>query len=574
MGSCLPARILRPPKFAIYWVHPSEYCIEKWQTQHTNGTCFSFRLQTCQIGPTPWKEVVSFQIWLQRVAPTHLKSHDESMRKLYLGLRFCGIVGTISMALGVYATVTMGVFVGIPLTLLGFGVVFLLPLPLWVGVPMRWWAILLAPATMTVVFTIAVAQPNPLSSLPWLVVPLLMARSLGDSTTGVGATLIIVTATVTFFAADLAGMLPNPWIPPDSDLDTLLNLTALFVATYVIGDVASNGYEAALIRLQIRQEELTNEIARHKTTQDELRDAHDRVVQTARVAGMAEIATGVLHNVGNALNTVGVTAQVVRSSLANTESIDRLHRVASLVETGQADPAAVSKFLRAMARKAAKDATTLTQDMARLAGAVEHVANVVSAQQAHARSRGVVETVSIQTILDDVLPLTRPKLDALNVKVITLGDPEATLTTERHQVVQVLENLVRNGAEAMASTAGVREIRIETISMDEMICIHVSDTGPGVSPADHHKVFLHGFTKKATGSGFGLHVSSLACKGLGGSLELDPRHTGGACFTIWLPKVMPDDAPTSEYDVPDDVTEVIALPTQLRRLSRAQGYSD
>jgi C4-dicarboxylate-specific signal transduction histidine kinase len=430
---------------------------------------------------------------------------------------------------------------------------------------MRWWAVLLAPATMAVLFPITLAQQSPMSSLPWLIVPLLMARSLGDSRSGIFATLIVGGATVGYFQLNMAGLLPEPWLPADTAGETLLNIIALLIATYVIGDVATNGYEGAVERLQARQDELTNEIASHQTTQSELRDAHDRVVQTARVAGMAEIATGVLHNVGNALNTVGVTAQVVRSSLANTESIDRLHRVATLVETGQAEPAAVAKFLRAMAKKASNDATRLTADMARLAGAVEHVANVVSAQQAHARSRGVVETVSIQTILDDVLPLTRPKLDSFGVDVKVLGDPQATLTTERHQVVQVLENLVRNGAEAMVSTAGIREIRIETIAMDDMLCIRVSDTGPGVNAEDHGKVFQHGFTKKATGSGFGLHVSSLACKGLGGSLELEPNDSGGACFTVWLPKVMPDETPTV-VDLPaDDVTELIALPTQLRR---------
>ncbi|MFT6232878.1 MAG: signal transduction histidine kinase, partial [Myxococcota bacterium] len=378
--------------------------------------------------------------------------------------------------MGTYVLASNGSIIGLPVILLGLAVVFVLPMPLWFGMPMRWWAILLAPATMAVVFPITLAQASPLSSLPWLVVPLLMARSLGDSRTGIGATFIMGTATVLYFQLDIAGFLPEPWIPPDSKGETLLNIVGLFLATYVIGDVATNGYESAVDRLEARQEELTQEITSHQTTQLELRDAHDRVVQTARVAGMAEIATGVLHNVGNALNTVGVTAQVVRSSLANTESIDRLHRVANLVESGQAEPAAVAKFLRAMARKATKDATRLTDDMARLAGAVEHVANVVSAQQAHARSRGVVETVSVQSILNDVLPLTRPRLDAFGVEVKILGTPEATLTTERHQVVQVLENLVRNSAEAMVSTAGIREIHIETQVTEDMLCIRVSDT--------------------------------------------------------------------------------------------------
>ncbi|MFT6145096.1 MAG: K+-sensing histidine kinase KdpD, partial [Myxococcota bacterium] len=91
--------------------------------------------------------------------------------------------------------------------------------------------------------------------------------------------------------------------------------------------------------------------------------------------------------------------------------------------------------------------------------------------------------------------------------------------------------------------------------------------GPGVSPEDAGKVFLHGFTKKATGSGFGLHVSSLACKGLGGSLELEQRRESGACFTVWLPHVMPKEQPKRIQPTADDVTEAMVIPTQLRRQS-------
>lgn len=521
------------------------------------------------MGPNTQREVVSLQSWLHRIAPAHMKDDEESMGKLYLGLRFCAIVGVMAVLLGLVPLFSQGSVIGIPITALGIAMITIMPVPLWLGMPMRWWAILLAPATMAVIFPMTIAQASPLSSLPWFVVPLLMARSLGDSRTGIGATLLIGGAVFAYFQLDMAGVTPEPWIPVDSKGETLVNVLGLLLATYVIGDVATNGYEGAVERLQARQDELTQEVMSHKTTQAELRDAHDRVIQTARVAGMAEIATGVLHNVGNALNTVGVTAQVVRNGLANTESIDRLKRVADLVETGQADPAAVAKFLRAMARKATTDAHTLTNDMSRLAGAVEHVANVVSAQQAHARSRGVVETISVQTVLDDVLPLTRPKLEAFGVTVKVLGDPDATLTTERHQVVQVLENLVRNAAEAMVSTAGAREIHIETIALDEMLCIRVQDTGPGVSPEDHHHVFQHGFTKKATGSGFGLHVSSLACKGLGGSLELEPNNGEGACFVLWLPRVMPDDQPTEVEVTAEDVTEVFARPHAHRRSSQA-----
>ena len=270
-------------------------------------------------------EVPSLQRWLKRAAPAHLTHDEESLRKLYLGLRFCTIVGSIATLIGLYPLFSQGSIIGLPITVLGISVIVLLPIPLWLGLPMRWWAVLLAPATMAVVFPITLAQASPLSSLPWLVVPLLMARSLGDSRSGIGATMIVGGATLAYFQLDISGFLHEPWMPPDSKGETLINVLALFIATYVIGDVASNGYESALERLEVRQDELTNEITSHKTTQSELQDAHDRVVQTARVAGMAEIATGVLHNVGNALNTVGVTAQVVRNSLANTEAIDRLH---------------------------------------------------------------------------------------------------------------------------------------------------------------------------------------------------------------------------------------------------------
>jgi signal transduction histidine kinase len=212
----------------------------------------------------------------------------------------------------------------------------------------------------------------------------------------------------------------------------------------------------------------------------------------------------------------------------------RLERLAEVVLAPGTDRALVARYVNAIARQATADRCRVTEDMDRLTGAVAHVASVVSAQQAHARNRGVIQTFTVAELFDEVVRLARPVLERPCIAVTQTGALELSVTNERHQIVQILENLVRNGAEALEAFCGERQISLSATVQGERLLLVVHDSGPGVPDEDRQQIFQHGFTRKATGSGFGLHVSAVAAQSLGGHLDLAPD-TQGACFTLWIP---------------------------------------
>jgi signal transduction histidine kinase len=419
-------------------------------------------------------------------------------------------------------------------TWIGFVVGLVLPLPLWVGVPLRWWVVLVTGAVAAQTLPAAVQSADPGSVLSWLAVPVLMSRVIGGRRGGWMSMGIAAIACIGYSAALFFDVAPLPSRPRVGPQEEALYVLLLVGCVYGFGEVSARGYEVAMGRATESTARLEREVAQHLSTRIALEQAHGQVIQTARVAGMAEVATGVLHNVGNALNTVNVTAQVVRESVSAVTLEKRLERLAEVVVAADTDRALVARYVTAIARQAAADRCRLTEDMERLTGAVAHVASVVSAQQAHARNRGVIQTFTVAELFDEAVRLARPVLSQHHVDVTQTGALEFSVTNERHQIVQILENLVRNGAEALQAAPAGRKILLSAVVEEQRLLLSVHDSGPGVPVEDRSRIFQHGFTRKTTGSGFGLHVSAIAAKSLGGQLDLC-SDAQGACFTLWIP---------------------------------------
>ena len=310
----------------------------------------------------------------------------------------------------------------------------------------------------------------------------------------------------------------------------------LLIVIYLLGVLPSRNEQRVRAQLVLTNASLTEEVAGHQETQTALQNAQSELVRTARIAGMAEVATGVLHNMGNALNTVAVSGSVVRDITARGDLQNRLERTSILLGKPDVDIAAVRRYLDAIARRVHMERDTTLAELDRLNEGVAHVAAVVSAQQRHARGGGLIEDVPLAELVGRAVDLARSATQRAGVVIHVDVGPEVQVVTEAHQVVQVLVNLVRNAADALLQVDGTREIWVSAVREGVGVRIQVRDSGAGVLEEDRERVFGHGFTTKSHGSGFGLHVSALAARSLGGELVLEPQVVGqGACFSLWIP---------------------------------------
>ena len=280
--------------------------------------------------------------------------------------------------------------------------------------------------------------------------------------------------------------------------------------------------------------------------------AHHELVDTARRAGMAEIATGVLHNVGNVLNSVNVSASLVAENLRKSKA-SNVERVAKLLTENEAELGAfltndpkgkqIPAFLRTLATHLQEEQARTLKEMDSLAQSLEHVKAIIAMQQNFAKVTGIHETLAVVDVVEDALRLNAISFTRHEIRVKRDFQAKPTATLERHKVMQILVNLLTNAKHALDKP----EVKDKTLTVrvalqgHETVRISVVDTGSGISPESMARLFQHGFTTKPQGHGFGLHHGALAAKEMGGSLTAHSDGLGkGATFTLEIPVQPPE----------------------------------
>jgi two-component system, NtrC family, sensor kinase len=299
--------------------------------------------------------------------------------------------------------------------------------------------------------------------------------------------------------------------------------------------------------LATQVQELQREITERQRAEHQLADAHNRLVETSRQAGMAEVATGVLHNVGNVLNSVNVSATLVSDRVRQSKAENLLKASMLLREHAEhleeffaKDPRAklLLEYLPNLGAHLNEERAELLAELELLTKNLDHIKDVVAMQQSYARVSGIIEPVSMASLAEDALQINAAALVRHGVHVVRNYADVPPVAVDKHKVLQILVNLVRNAKYAM-DERGHNDKQLEitiTRAGEDRVRVIVKDNGTGIPPENLVKIFSHGFTTKADGHGFGLHSSALVAREMGGSLWAESAGPGtGAAFTLELP---------------------------------------
>lgn len=293
-------------------------------------------------------------------------------------------------------------------------------------------------------------------------------------------------------------------------------------------------------------------ISVRRETEAALERASEGLVRAARLAGMAEIATGVLHDIGNLLNSINVSSDFLAAEL-RTSSVGNLTRLAQLVhEKGDRLPEFIAddprgpKFLQALCQCAevlADEHQALGEECERLREHLRSVVDVIRAQQSYASGVAFNETVSLGSVIDEVLLLQKPSFTRHQIQVETNFGKLPEVVIQKSKLVQVLVNLLQNARDAILQQEGApRRILIEGGTAGEQVWLRVRDWGIGIAPENIEQVFRHGFTTKPSGHGFGLHTAANFMAEMDGRIAVASPGLGqGATFTLELPLHPPED---------------------------------
>ncbi len=279
----------------------------------------------------------------------------------------------------------------------------------------------------------------------------------------------------------------------------------------------------------------------------ELREAHRKLVEVARQSGMAEIATSVLHNVGNVLNSIHTSVTVAKERLLKLR-LEQVARVASMFqehkdelatfltsdERGRKLPPYLSHLGENLLEER-QHITTLLEDVDRYTA---HVGTIVKLQQNHARAPSLNEPTRVQEVVEDALRMQETALAHHKLQVERQLAALPPVLIDKHKVLMILVNLISNAKHAMANVPETERrltVKLEP-PVNGHLRIEVRDNGVGIAPELLTRIFQRGFTTRSEGHGFGLHSSALAAQQLGGSLSAHSDGPGkGAVFTVELP---------------------------------------
>jgi PAS domain S-box-containing protein len=290
------------------------------------------------------------------------------------------------------------------------------------------------------------------------------------------------------------------------------------------------------------------DITARREAEARLGELHRALVDTSRQAGMAEVTTGVLHNVGNTLNSVNISTGVITERLRKSR-LSGLAKATDLLSEHTSDLASfltqdpqgqkLPAYLIALSRQLQEEREGLLQELHALGESVDHINSIIAMQQMHARAAGVVEQVAVPQLIDEALRLLAGSFEQPGIRIERDFAPVPPLSVDRHKLLQILINLLSNARHALVDSQKEDKwlrLRIRLTPDGTGTCIEVIDNGVGIAPESLPRLFMQGFTTKKTGHGFGLHISALSAAEMKGRLTCSSPGLGqGATFTLELP---------------------------------------
>lgn len=312
----------------------------------------------------------------------------------------------------------------------------------------------------------------------------------------------------------------------------------------IVADVVITCFEAGEVRYLLMIVRDETDIRKNAAKLDDL---NQKLQASTQQAGMNEITNGVLHNVKNVINSINVSATLIRERI-DASNVGTLKKVSTLIDAqkdnigqffendsrGKSFP----EFLRKLTHVFESDQLKLKSETTELLKSVDHVKQVISAQQSSARQSVSFEVIDVIDLVEDALKINETQLKDLQVDVVKNWENVGKIPLDRHVTLQVLVNLMKNAKQAMESVSvPEKTMTLDVHSSGDQVVIAVSDSGVGISEENLSHIFEHGFTTKADGHGFGLHSCKQAVERLGGRISVSSEGEGcGASFVLHLPK--------------------------------------
>ncbi|WP_367607594.1 ATP-binding protein [Legionella sp. W05-934-2] len=289
------------------------------------------------------------------------------------------------------------------------------------------------------------------------------------------------------------------------------------------------------------------DINKKKKIEAEVQELNYKLVSTARHAGMSEVATSILHNVGNILNSLNVSSTILKNNMSGM-CHQKLLAIKTILEDNKDnlsdylsnDPKGklTLPYLEALAANIKEEYEKNIKEADSLEKNVNFIKEIISRQQSLSGGSNLIEKISVAEIIDDAVKSVILEQYQINVQ-ISIDTNISTFETDKSKLFQILTNLLSNAKDSVLLN-NVSQTKVIIVSANNIdgsdISIKVADNGVGIRKDDLNRIFSFGFTTKKQGHGFGLHCSAIYARDLGGHLFAESNGPGkGSQFVLDIP---------------------------------------
>ena len=275
-------------------------------------------------------------------------------------------------------------------------------------------------------------------------------------------------------------------------------------------------------------------------------ESRRQLVDQSFQAGFAELAKGVLHNLGNAMTPLGVRLAKLADGLRDAPVADVELAMSELAgeAAGTARYADLEEFLRLGSREVGAAVGAARADVTVIQRQTGIVQTALAELMRSTRNEHVVESVRLPDLVQQTLEIVP---DACRQRLVVEADDSlrriGVVQVARTVLRLVLQNLIINAADAVRDAGrekGMLRVAAEIVREADREQLHLrcEDNGVGIAKADLERVFDQGFSTKSrdTNHGIGLHWSANAIAALGGRLWAASEGPGlGASIHLMIP---------------------------------------
>ena len=312
---------------------------------------------------------------------------------------------------------------------------------------------------------------------------------------------------------------------------------------------------------------------------------NERLVDASRAAGIAEVAVGVLHNVGNALNSVNISASLIQNNIRKS-AFQNLERLTGLIEEHPGDfgefvandrrGRKIPEYMLKVTDALRDERSKITTEFQNLISNVDHIKKIVAVQQETARTRKLNQTLSIQEVIQEAIAVNDSPQSNHQITIRPhIQEDLPDIESDRRKILHILANLLDNAMDSLVESANPDpRIDIYVRAAENEVLIEVSDNGVGIPNGLLSTIFQHGFSTQVDNHGFGLHCSANAAAELRGSLIAISEGTGhGATFRLALP-IRQSKSATENSSTENSATENSAIENRSTDTSSDQSVSE